>query len=317
MIDPAPLPNGRLVLSRLGLGTAPIAGMYGELADEEAGAAIATAIDAGLRHIDTAPLYGYGLAERRVGAALEGRPRHEVVVSTKVGRLVEPAQHRADGELFLGAPPGRATFDFSADGIRRSLDASLERLGVDHIDLLLVHDPDDHMDQAVRETFPALLRLRDDGVVKAVGAGMNTVAPLLRFISEVDLDVVLVAGRLSLLDQEAAAALLPAALDRRVGVIVGGVFNGGILAQPETQPMYDYRPADDEVRRRVASIAMTCQRHGVPLRAAAIQAPLRHEGVTSIVVGARDRTEVRDAVEMLQVPVPDELWRELEHAGRR
>jgi D-threo-aldose 1-dehydrogenase len=313
VIDEAPSPDGRLVLSRLGLGTAPLAGMYGELGDDEAGSALTAARASGLRHVDTAPLYGYGLAERRVGAALAGVPRDEVVVSTKVGRLVEPAEHRAVDELFVGAPPGRAVPDYSADGVRRSLDASLERLGLDRVDLLLVHDPDEHVDQALRETFPALLRLRDEGVVTAVGAGMNAVAPLLRFVEEVDIDVVLVAGRLSLLDQEAAEALLPAAVRRGVGVIVGGVFNGGILAQPEALPMYDYRPAEDLIRERVGAIVRTCERHGVPLRAAALQAPLRYEGVTSVVVGARNGDEVHDAVAMLDVEVPDDLWAELEH----
>lgn len=312
MIAEAPLPNGRVVLSRLALGTAPLAGMYGDVADDDAALALATARASGLRHVDTAPLYGYGLAERRVGAALAGVPRHEVVVSTKVGRIVEPLPERPAGELFVGAPPGRATFDYSADGLRRSLDASLERLGLDHVDVLLVHDPDDHMEQVLQETFPALVRLRDEGTVKAIGAGMNAVAPLVRFITDVDIDVVLVAGRLSLLDQEATEQLLPAAVERRVGVIVGGVFNGGILAQPDAQPMYDYRPAPVGIRERVATIAQTCDRFGVPLRAAALQAPLRHDGVTSVLVGARNGDEVGDAVAMLDVEVPDELWAELD-----
>lgn len=315
MIPEARLPNGRVVLSRLALGTAPLAGMYGEVAGADAALAVATALASGLRHVDTAPLYGYGLAERRVGAALAGVQRERVVVSTKVGRIVEPVSERPAGELFVGAPPGRATFDYSADGVRRSLEASLGRLGTDHVDVLLVHDPDDHMEQVLRETFPALVRLRDEGIVKAIGAGMNAVAPLLRFITEVDIDVVLVAGRLSLLDQEAAEQLLPAAVERQVGVIVGGVFNGGILAQPDAQPMYDYRPAAVEIRERVAAIAQTCDRHGVPLRAAALQAPLRHDGVTSVLVGARNGEEVDDAVAMLDVEVPDELWAELDRVS--
>ncbi len=311
VVGPAPLPNGRVVLSRLGLGTAPLGGLYAAGTEDEAVATVAAALDAGVRHVDTAPLYGYGLAERRVGEALRalGRP---AVVSTKVGRLVEPVAERDADDMFTGAPPGRAVFDFSAAGVRRSLEASLDRLGLERVDVLLVHDPDDHLDQAIGEAIPAAVELREQGIVAAVGAGMNDAGALARIVTATDVDVVLVAGRLSLLDRSASRELLPLCRERGVGVVVGGVFNSGILADPDRTPMYDYAPAPAEVRRAVATMAEACARHGVPLRAAAVQLPLRYEGVTSVLVGARTAAEVRDAVAMAGLDVPEALWAELD-----
>lgn len=310
-VSPAPLPNGRITLSRLGLGTAALGGLYRAVTPDEAAATVRTAHEHGITHVDTAPLYGHGLAEQQVGEALRRLDR-PVVLSTKVGRLVRSADHREPGDLFLGAPPGRARFDFSADGIIRSVETSLERLGLDRIDILFVHDPDDHLDQAIEEAIPAAVHLRDSGLVDAIGAGMNDAAPLTRIVEETDVDLVLVAGRLSLLDRSATHELLPVCRRRRVGVVVGGVFNSGVLADPATTPMYDYAPAPEAVRATVAAMSAACRRHGLPLRAAALQEPFRHDGVTSVLLGARSPAEVRDGVALLDVHIPDELRAELD-----
>ncbi len=221
--------------SRLGLGTAPLGNLYAEVSEEDAAATVADAWAAGIRVFDTAPLYGHGLAERRLGAALSAHPRGDFVLSTKVGRLLVPGTpDGADGfKVSHGQVP---RFDFSADGVRRSLEESLGRLGLDRIDVALIHDPDNHLEQAIAEAAPALAALRDDGVVTAIGFGMNYVAPLKEAVERCDLDVILVAGRYTLLDQAALhSGLLAACAERGVGVIAGGVFNSGVLAVADSR----------------------------------------------------------------------------------
>jgi D-threo-aldose 1-dehydrogenase len=292
-----------LELGRLGLGTAPLAGLYKAVGEDAARAVVERAWELGVRYFDTAPYYGSGSAERRLGAALRERPRDAFVVSTKVGRLLRPGESG-----WHGAPPLEAYFDFSYDAALRSLEESLERLGLDRVDVALVHDPDDHHDEALAGSYRALARLREEGVVRAIGFGMNQTKMLCRFAREVDPDCFLVAGRYTLLDRSAADELLPLCEQRGIAVIAGGVFNSGILAGGDT---YDYAPASTAVLERAAELREICARRDVPLAAAAAQFPLRHPAVTSVLVGCRAAGEVEEDARLLELDVPDELWSEL------
>jgi D-threo-aldose 1-dehydrogenase len=311
------LGRGGLRVSALAFGTAPLGNLFAPVAEEDADATVAAALGAGLSYVDTAPHYGLGLAERRLGRLLAGRPRDTFAISTKVGRLVRPLApgETADPEGFADTPPARRVWDFSGDGVRRSLEESLERLGLDRVDIVLVHDPDDHEREAREQAFPALAELRDQGVVGAIGAGMNQAEMLTRFVRDLDLDVVLVAGRYSLLDQRALAELLPTCAARGTAVVVGGVFNSGLLADPRPGATFDYAPAAPELVERALRLAEVCARHGVPLRAAALAFPFGHPAVTSVLVGARSSAEVEDAVACFARPVPDALWADLVATG--
>jgi D-threo-aldose 1-dehydrogenase len=306
-----------LRVSALSLGTAPLGNMFAPVAEEDADATIRAALEAGLTYVDTAPHYGLGLAERRLGRLLAGRPRDSFTLSTKVGRLVRPLGpgETADPEGFVDTPPARRVWDFSGDGVRRSLEESLDRLGLERVDIVLVHDPDDHEGDAREQAFPALAELRDQGVVRAIGAGMNQAEMLTRFVRDLELDVVLVAGRYTLLDQRALAELLPACAARGTAVVVGGVFNSGLLADPRPGAAFDYAPAAPELVDRAVRLAEVCARHGTPLRAAALAFPFAHPAVTSVLVGARSAAEVQDAVACFEWPVPDALWADLVDSG--
>lgn len=311
-----------LTVGRVGLGTAPLGGLFTPVSDAEAAETLTAAWDAGVRFFDTAPHYGLGVAERRLGAFLADRPRDEVVVSTKVGRLLRPGYSPPGTEGFHGVPRDLTrVWDFSADGVRASLTESLERSGLDAFDLVLLHDPDDHGEQALAEAYPALAELRAQGVVRAIGAGMNQTAMLTRLVAETDLDVVLVAGRYSLLDRSAADELLPACAARGVGVVVGGVFNSGLLATPRAGATFDYAPASEPLVRRARELAGHCAAFGVPLAAAAVRFPLRHPAVGGVLLGARNGREITENVAHAAAEIPDELWRLLdsppdEHEGR-
>lgn len=300
--------------TRLGLGLAPIAGLYTAVTDGEAIATIDRAWEHGVRLYDTAPYYGYGRSERLAGAALAGCPRAEYVLSTKVGRVIVAGDpDRADP--WADPPAGHtARFDFTAEGVRRGLADSRERLGT-HIDIAHLHDPDEHWEQAAGEAHPALEQLRADGTLPAVSAGMNQAAMLTRFVRERRMDCVLVAGRYTLLDQSAGEQLLPECARRGVGVLVGGALNSGLLADPRPGATYDYAPASAGILQRARAIGAVCQRYGVPLRAAALQFPFGHPAVTSVLVGARSPAEVDEAVAALRHPVPDRLWQALRDEG--
>jgi D-threo-aldose 1-dehydrogenase len=293
----------------LGLGCAPIGNLYEPVTDDEAIAAVHAAFDAGIRLFDTAPLYGHGLSEIRLGRALAGLPRDEITVSTKVGRLLVPGD---DGDtIFRDVPPVRPMFDFSADGVRRSLDASLERLGLDRVDIVHVHDPDDHAEEALAGAFPALRQWRDEGIIAKVGAGMNQAAMLARFVREADVDCVLVAGRYTLLDRSAADDLLPLCEDTGVEVIAAGVFNSGLLADPRPGAHYDYAPASPDLVARARRLQEICERYDVALTAAAIQFPAAHRAVSAVLVGARSADQVLANVADAVRPIPAALWAEL------
>jgi D-threo-aldose 1-dehydrogenase len=297
-------------VTELSFGGAAIGNLFTEVTDSDARAAVDAAWDGGIRTFDTAPHYGLGLSERRLGDALRHRPRDEYVISTKVGRLLRPAgpPYGRDPEGFAVPANHVREFNYSADGVRRSLEASLGRLGMDRVDLALIHDPDDHGEQAFREAYPALEKLRGEGMVGAIGAGMNQARMLTRFVTDTDIDVVLAAGRYTLLDRSAADALLPAALDHGVSVIAGGVFNSGLLAAPVPGAKYDYQAAPDELIGRARQLESACARYGVPLRAVAARFPLSHPAVASVLIGARTAAEITDAIRLRAIDIPKELW---------
>ena len=292
-----------LELGRLGLGTAPLAGLYEAVDEETAHAVVDRAWELGIRTFDTAPYYGSGLAEQRLGTALRDRPRNDFVVSTKVGRRLRPGT-----SAWHDAPALDAYFDFSYDAALRSLEESLERLGLDRVDVALVHDPDDHYDEALSGAYRALAQLRDEGVVRAVGVGMNQSELLCRFAREADPDCFLLAGRYTLLDRSGADELLPLCVERGIAVIAGGVFNSGVLAGGDT---YDYESASDDVLERVERLRATCAGLDVPLPAAALQFPLRHPAVATVLVGCRTPEEVAEDVRLLEEELPPALWQEL------
>ncbi len=282
----------------LGLGTAPLGGLYEAVDEDTALAVVDRAWELGLRYFDTAPYYGSGLAERRLGKGLGVRPRDELLVSTKVGRLLRPDASGWDG----------AYFDFSYDAALRSLDESLARLELDHVDVALVHDPDDHYDEALTGAFPALVRLREEGVVRAIGVGMNQTELLCRFARDADPDCFLVAGRYTVLDRTAADELLPLCEERGIAVIAGGVFNSGILAGGDT---FNYEAPPPDVVARVRDLREVCTRWDVPLPAAAVQFPDRHPAVGSTLVGCRSVDELEEDVRLFELELPAGLWADL------
>lgn len=299
------------LVTRLGLGCAPLGNLFRAVSDDDARATVDAAWDAGLRFFDTAPLYGHGLSERRLGAALAGRRRDEYVVATKVGRLLVAPQVPPPDTIFVDVPPEVPVFDFSRDGTLRSIEESLIRLGLDRLDVVHVHDPDDHLDEALAGAFPTLCALRDQGVISAVGCGMNQVAALQLLVERVDLDCVLLAGRHTLLDHGSADDLFAACAAREVGVVLGGVFNSGLLADPDTAPTFDYGPAAPELVVATQRLRRIAASHGVPLPAAALAFALRHPVVSCAVVGARTAAEVLDDAHLAAFDVPDALWAEL------
>ena len=306
------------MIGGLGFGGAPIGNLYAEVSDEGARATVDAAWDAGVRYFDTAPHYGLGLSERRLGAALAGRPRDEFVISTKVGRVLEPRDGGGlDDAGFLVPATHRRVWDFSADGVRRSLESSLLRLGLDRVDIVYLHDPDDHWDQAIRFGLPALRELKEQGVIRGIGVGMNQWQMPERFIREASLDYVMLAGRYTLLEQESLASFLPLCLERGVSVVAVAVFNSGLLARPEVpaDATYDYSAAPDALIDRARRIADVCKRHGAVLPQAALQFPFGHPAVKAIAVGARTPAEITQNAALLADTVPAELWADLKAEG--
>ena len=306
------LGRSALDVTKLGLGTAPLGGLFAPVSETEAEATIARAWSLGVRYFDTAPLYGFGLAEQRLGRFLCTQPRNDYVISTKVGRLLRADDTApAEDDHYKGTSGARPHFDYSYDGVMRSVDESLTRLGLDRIDILLVHDPDDHYDEAVSGAFQALQRLRDDGTVRAIGAGMNQSEMLARFAETVPVDCVLLAGRYTLLDQDGLRTLMPACLARNIGIILGGIYNSGILANPQAGATFNYEAADSRLLGRARELDALCRRHGTELKAAAIQFAMANPAVTVALQGARSAEEAADNIAMTELPVPPSLWQEL------
>jgi D-threo-aldose 1-dehydrogenase len=326
----------------LGMGTNPLGGLFEPIPEPEARKTVHAAWDLGIRFFDTAPAYGYGNAERAVGGALADLPRDEFILTSKVGRLLlesgpperEDVMVLYEGSpLYKGVPPVKPYFDFTYDGAMRSLEDSLSRLGMDRLDIVYIHDPDLYYEEALEGAYRALDELRSQGVVGAVGVGMNQWEMLARFARDADFDCFLLAGRYSLLDQSALPELLPLCEEKGISLVVGGVYNSGLLCNPDprraaevsTAPeairswaaaaTFNYTPATAEWVERAARLKDVCDRHDVPLMAAAIQFPLAHPAVASVLMGPRSIAETEQNVEMFRHPVPDDLWDELKAEG--
>jgi D-threo-aldose 1-dehydrogenase len=301
-------------VTRLGLGLAPIGGLYTSVGDETAAAVIETAWQFGIRYYDTAPLYGSGRSERRAGATLSGKDRDSYTLSTKVGRRLE--RGRPTDDALWAEPAGDVlVWDFSAAGTRRSHQDSLARLGIGRVDVLHIHDPDSHFREAMTGARPTLTDMRKQGLIRAVSAGMNQSAMLTEFARTGDFDCFLLAGRYTLLDQSGLGDLLPECQARGISVIAGGVYNSGILADPSPGATYDYVPAPESMLAKARAIEDICARYDVPLRAAALQLPYGHPAVASVLVGMRSPAEVEDAIAMSSIEIPGQLWRDLKAAG--
>lgn len=291
-----------LKIPLMGLGTAGMGNLYVELEQSEANEMVQTAIENGLNFFDTAPHYGRGIAETRLGLALKGFPRDKYIISSKVGRLYNDA--------------GEWVTDFSRDSIMRSIEGTMERLKTDHIEILHLHDPDQHYEQAMNEGFPALAELREQGVIKAVGAGMNQWEMPVRFAREADFDCFLLAGHYTLLDQDALEVFLPVCREKGISVFMAGILNTGILATGAVPgAKYRYRDASPEIMERVARIEKVCRQFNVPLNAAATQFPLGHPAVTAIVVGADKKEHIAANIAALEIPIPAEFWQTLRAEG--
>lgn len=293
----------RLMVSRLGLGTAPLGGPPRTPdPDSQAIETVHYALERGIRFIDTAPFYGAGRSERLLGMALRGVPRDSYVLATKVGRLVR------DG--------GKVVFDWTRDGILRSVEESLKRLQLDRVDILHIHDPDEAYREALEVAYPVLDDLRRQGVIGAVGAGMNQWEMELDFARHADFDCFLLAGRYTLLEQEAAAEFLPWCQEHQIGIFLGGVYNSGILATgPRPGATYNYEEAPEAIKQRVGRIEAVCRRHSVPLQIAAARFPLAHPAVTALLIGARSTAEVETAIAGVEAPIPPQLWADLRAEG--
>ena len=320
-----PLGRSGIPVSCIGLGTAPLGDLYTRMDERTAIDAVATAITLGVTLLDTSPFYGHGLSEHRCGTALRIAGREGVVLSTKVGRWMDSRQGSGPAAGFVGGLPHQALVDYSFDGTLRSVEQSLLRLGTDRIDVLLIHDVDrwthgDMMEQRFREAmegaYPALHRLRTEGVVKAIGVGVNESEMCARFARAGDFDTMLLAGRYSLLEQAALDEFLPLALEKGIGIMLGGVFNSGVLATGAIPgAKYNYRDAPPEVLERVRRMEAICAAHAVRLADAALHFGLGHPAVASVVLGAGSPEEVRRNLSALDRPVPAAFWAEMRHAG--
>ena len=314
--------------SRLGLGGAPLGNLFTAISDTDAQAVLAAAHADGCRSIDTAPHYGQGLSEHRIGHALRDRERGSFALSSKVGRLLRPDLAAArDQNGYVHCLPFLQTWDYSAAGVRRSVFDSLQRLGLARLDAVYIHDCDagvhgaaypQVLRQVIDEALPELRRLRADGLLRHIGLGVNDVQVCLDVLQQTDLDCLLLAGRYSLIDQTALPALLPLCVQRGVRIALGGVFNSGILATGVRagQPVrFNYAPASAHWLDKVARIESICEAFDVPLRAAALQFPLAHPAVEIVMVGAQTAAHWHDAVTMMARPIDARFWETLRAQG--
>jgi len=313
-LNRAPIGRSGLKVTRLGLGCAALGGLYGDAPEAQMLQVVHRALSLGVNFFDTAPLYGYGKSEIRLGKALAGVSRDQFVVATKVGRILVPQQiaDPSPDPLWGDPPPVRPRFDFSYDGVMHSFDESLKRLNLDRIDVLHIHDPDDHYDEAIRGAYPALDRLRSQGVIRAVSAGMNQSEMLVRFAREGDFDCFLLAGRYSLLEQGALDELFPLCKAKNIAVILGGTYNSGVLAQgPQPGAKYNYGDAPPEILKKARDLQAVACRYQVSLKAAASQFALAHPVVASIIPGTRVPERVDENLNLLNEKIPPDFWTEL------
>jgi D-threo-aldose 1-dehydrogenase len=317
-----PLGRTQLLVTALGFGATAIGGMYEKVTDEQALATVRAAWEAGLRYFDVAPQYGRGHGETRLGAGLSSFPRDEYILSSKVGRLLRadappnPDDFDPDGNPYdVGAPDVATVYDYSRDGVLRSVEESLRRLKTDRLDMVFVHDPDNHLGQALATALPTLIELRDQNVISAVGAGMNQTTALEIIARESDPDVLLLAGRYTLLEQSALASFLPLCMERHIAVVAGGVFNSGLLADPRPGARYNYNQAPHDTIDRAIKLSTVCGRHETPLRAAALQFPVAHPAVATVLTGVRTPQELNENVLHFDQQIPFALWQELKFEG--
>jgi D-threo-aldose 1-dehydrogenase len=317
-----PLGNTGIGLTALGCGGTAMGNMFKSVSDDDAQATLRAAWKAGIRYFDTAPLYGHGLSEHRFGTAFRGFGAAPFVFSTKIGWRLYPARgaDTAAG-LFEGVPPFTRRLDYSYDGVMRSFEDSLQRLGRDSVDILLLHDCDRRnqgaefparFKEAMAGAYKALIKLRDEGAVKAIGCGLNEWEACEAFARAGDFNCFLLAGRYTLLDQESLDSFLPLCVQRGIGIVLGGPYNSGILitgAKPGA--LYDYAPAKPEILERVRKIEAVCKRHKVPLKAAALQFPLHHPAITSVIPGMRSPKEVAENIKLISFKIPKAFWRDL------
>ncbi|TPI23202.1 aldo/keto reductase [Mesorhizobium sp. B4-1-1] len=321
--------NGGITFTELGFGTAPLGNLYRAISDEDANATLQAAWATGCRYYDTAPLYGLGLSETRLNPFLRGRKRDDYVLSSKVGRIMRvsaPDQRTGIGKFF-DTPSRREVYDYSYDGVMRSFEASLERLGVDRIDILYVHDvdifthgskeaSDARIEEFMSSGYYRLLSLRDQGVIKAFGGGINEWQVAQTLAERGDFDLFLLAGRYTLLEQDALASFLPLCQKRGIGIVLGGPYNSGVLATgPKPGAFYNYSEAPKEILDRVARIEAVCKRHNVRLIEAALQFPLQHPSVMSVIPGGQQPAEVESNRALLDTKIPAALWVDLKQEG--
>jgi D-threo-aldose 1-dehydrogenase len=297
----------------MGMGGAALGGLYHEVCDQAAAETVEAAWSCGISLFDTAPLYGHGRSEERMGSVLRTHPRDTFVLSTKVGRILVPADASTVESVFFEKPaPFEPVFDFSYEGVMRSFEESLQRLKLERVDILLIHDPDDHYQEALLGAYPALHKLRSQGVVKAIGAGMNQAEMLVRFAREGDFDCFLLAGRYTLIDHSGLRELLPLCRQKNISIIIGGPYNSGILAGGAVSgTKFNYQDASTEVFARVKKVEEVCRRHSVPLKAAALQFPLAHPAVASVIPGARSAAEMEENFSLMTVSIPRDFWQDL------
>ena len=293
-LDTSKIGTTQVEVTKIGMGGAPLGGLNSEIAFET----LDYAYQQGIRYFDTAPLYGAGVSEQHYGSFLRTLPRNQFVLSSKVGRLIIPGDE--------------IPFNYTRDGILRSIDESLARLDLDSLDIVLIHDPDDHYGPALNEAFPTLSDLRDQGIIKAIGAGMNQWEMLVQFAKEADFDCFLIAGRYTLLDHSALHELMPICLEKDISLILGGPYNSGILASNlEEESTYFYDPSPPEVIKKAKNIKQVCDRYNTPLKAAAIQFGLMHPAVATTIPGPRSPEEIKDNIDMASISIPGDLWKEL------
>ena len=324
--DKRPLGRTKLKVTVLGLGTATLGNLYAPVTDADAHDTVKTAFDAGVRFVDTAPFYGHGWSEHRVGEALRGYKRDDIVLSTKIGRLLkpkDPGKGGIDGGVFAAVLPFDPVFDYSYDGVMRSVEDSLQRLGTHRIDVLLIHDVDrwthgseEAADRRRKEVleggYKAMVKLREGGAVGAIGAGLNEWDSCQKLAEASDLDCFLLAGRYSLLEQESLKTFLPLCVKRGIGIFLGGPYNTGILATGAVPgAMYNYAPAKPDILERVRKLEAVCQRHKVALAGAALQFPLAHPAVCSVIPGAKTAAEVKRNIATIEAPISGDFWAEL------
>ncbi|MGH9325687.1 MAG: aldo/keto reductase [Terriglobia bacterium] len=306
-----------LRVTRLGFGTVPLGGLYKDVSEEEADATVRRALELGINYFDTAPIYGFGKSETRLGRGLAQANRDSIFVATKVGYALVPEAQGHDKRVFHrfdNVPPLCAIFDYSYDGIMRTFEASLRRLNLSRVDILNIHDPDYNWEDAIGIAYPTVHKLRSEGVVRAIGVGMNQAEMLARFAREGDFDCLLLAGRYTLIDHAGLRELLPVCERKQISVIIGGPYNSGILATgARPRATYNYVEASPGVLERVTEIEAVCARHDVPLKAAALQFPMAHPAVAAIIPGARSAAEIEESFRMMSVTIPDDFWEELRY----